>query len=87
MEHYKTLAERVDLSQLRWLEKKMLELAEPTTLFFYILGAIIIVYGLWINVIWWVLIGGIFLIIGPIALKPAIKNKPGQKQASGKKKK
>ncbi|MFH0831655.1 MAG: hypothetical protein V1886_02195 [archaeon] len=69
MERHKTLAERIDLSQLRMLERKMLEHSDSRVLLLHILGAVIIVYGLWTNVIEWVLIGILFPIAGHIYIE------------------
>ena len=79
MADYKTLAERVDLSQLRWLERRFLELANPVSLFLHLLGIIIIVYGLWINVIWWAVIGVFFPVAWHVYAQSTARKKPEQK--------
>ncbi|MBS3090203.1 hypothetical protein J4433_00355 [Candidatus Pacearchaeota archaeon] len=83
MADYKALAERVDLSKLRWLERRFLQLADPVNLFLHLIGIIIIVYGLWINVLWWVVIGIIILLIGHAYVESKRKQpaKKGKKAA------
>lgn len=66
MSEYKGISERIDVSRLRWLERRMLEHTDPVNFLLHILGLIIIVYGLWINVLGWVIIGIIFPILGHI---------------------
>jgi hypothetical protein len=79
MERYKTLAERVDLSQLRAVERVCLEHANPTNLLLHLLGIVIIVYGLWTNVLGWVFIGVIPIILGHIYVTNEIKKQQKKK--------
>ncbi len=84
MSEYKSLAERIDVSKLRWLERKCLEYCEPVNLLLHLIGVIIIIYGLWINVLGWVAIGIIFPIAGHIYVM-SINKKQQNKQKMKKK--
>lgn len=73
MERHKTLAERIDLSQLRMLERSMLEHSDSRVILLHLIGLVVIVYGLWTNVIEWVLIGILFPVAGHIYVSNRIK--------------
>lgn len=80
MSEYKSLAERIDISKLRGIERLCLEHANPINLLLHLLGLIIIVYGLWINVLGYVIIGIIIILLGHIYIwainkKSKAKNK------------
>lgn len=64
MGEYKSLAGRIDVSKLRWIERLCLAHAEPANLFLHLIAGILLVYGLWINVIEYVIIAIIIALLG-----------------------
>ncbi len=66
MARWKHISDRVDISQLRWFERKLLEHADPLNLFLHIIAGILLIYGLWINVMAYVVIAIIIALLGHI---------------------
>ncbi len=66
MARWKHISDRVDISQLRWFEKKCIEHANPLNLFLHLIAGIILIYGLWTNVIAYVIIAIIIMLLGHI---------------------
>jgi hypothetical protein len=80
MEYWEHLANRVDLSKLTWIEKFFLEHSDPINLFLHLIAFVLAIYGLWINVIEYVIFALVIMALGHVYIWGRSRKKPAARK-------